>query len=317
MRIAIIEEVQLILTVNCSARKTAPALRLLRASALKRGDLPSLVEEWRARVVAVTERIRADTLYEGRAFSLARKVADASSADLRIISAGMGLLKRDARIPSYDLSVTPGTKDSILDRALSGTQFSAQEWWHAIQRPNLRRPIASALREQPRALMVIAASATYVQMVSEELAELDDALRTRIRIVGIKNDKTVAAALRSHVMPYDTRLNDAALRLQGTEHDYSARALTHFIGLIRGDRQLGSAQSHARRVRQSLSHFCAPRRAVHRRVEDGELRGLIAEFKRRGLAMTKALGTLRNKEKLACEQNRFARLWEATRVKKA
>lgn len=227
----------------------------------------------------------------------------------------MGLLKRDALVPSYHLSVTPGTRDFILDRAQRGSNFSAQEWWHAIQRANLRRPIAKVLREHPRGLMVIAASAAYVEMVSEELSELTEGLRARVRIVGIKNDTTVEDPLRSNVMPYDARLNDIGLELRGTEHDYPARALTHFVRLIREDRHLGSIESHARRVRQSLAHFSAPRRAVHRRADDRELRGLIAEFKRQDLSMTKALGKLRHKERLACEQKRFARLWDATRPK--
>lgn len=306
---------QLILTVSCSARKTANFSRLLCASALKRAELPSLASEWRARISAAKDLLPADALYDGRAFALAKAAADATRSDLRIISAGMGLLKRDAPVPSYSLTVTPGTKDFILDRAQKGAPFSVQEWWQALQHRNLRKPIANLLRERPRALMVIAASAAYVEMVSDELSELDEELRARVRIVGIKNDATVAAPLRSHVMPYDTRLNDTDLELQGTEHDYPARALTHFVELISGDLNLGSTQSHARRVRQSLAHFSAPRRARHRQVEDKELRKLIAEFKRRGFSKTKALATLRNREKLACEQNRFAHLWDATNPK--
>lgn len=306
---------QLILTINCSAKKTAFAPKYLQASSLAKAALPALAAEWRARVARGSVRLRADTLYNGRAFGLGKGIAESAGADLRILSAGMGLVKQDALIPSYSLSVVPNTKDNILDRALWNATFSAPQWWRAIQSENRRRPIADLLRKHPRALVVIAANSPYIEMVSDELTSLADALLSRVRIIGVKGLPSWIQPLRECVMPYDARLNDIGRTLRGTEFDYPARALTHFVNLVGYDRKLGSIRDHARRVRQSLAHFCAPKRISHKRINDEKLRLHIEAFKRHEISKSNALDILRHEKKLACEQSRFSRVWATVKAK--
>lgn len=301
---------QLIALVNCSARKTAPIDPDLRASALAKSSLWQVASDWHARVARAAGRVRADSLYNGRAFDIARKVAQTTGEDFYVLSAGMGFVKCDAKIPPYSLSVSPDGRDSVLCRASSRSRFSAREWWHAVHLTQGRtNPIGALLRRKPDALIVIAATGPYLDMIGDEINDLPDCLCSRVRIVGLKSPNLMDARLRPLVMPYDARLNDVSLALRGTEFDYPARALVHFSNLLRQDNVIEPVEEHARRVRLSLSHHSAPRRIVRQRIDENSLRRAIETFKRDGISRSRALDTLRNVMGLACEQQRFSDAW--------
>lgn len=301
---------QLIALVNCSARKTAPVEPDLRASALPKSSLWQIATDWHARVARAAVRVRADSLYNGRAFEIAKRVAQATGEDFYVLSAGVGFVRCDAKIPSYSLSVSPDGQDSVLSRASSRSRFSAREWWHAVHSTQGRtNPIGSLLRRKPDALIVVAATGPYLDMIGDEISDLPDRLCSRVRIVGLKNPNVMDARLRPLVMPYDARLNDASLALKGTEFDYPARALAHFVNLLRRDRSIEVAEDHARRVRLSLAHHAAPRRVVRQRIDENSLRLAIETFKHDGMSRSRALDTLRNVMGLACEQQRFSDAW--------
>src|SRR5689334_21683495 len=105
---------QLLIATNCSARKTAMPIPALRARSLPRGAASDVAMEWRARCASADGRIAARRLYAGRAFSLAYDVADSTGAQLRVVSAGMGLLHPQAAIPPYSLTLSAGTRDCVL-----------------------------------------------------------------------------------------------------------------------------------------------------------------------------------------------------------
>jgi hypothetical protein len=153
-------------------------------------------------------------------------------------------------------------------------------------------------------------------MVADEIAGLDDAILNRVRIVGIKEPASLPQRLQSFVMPYDARLNDANLPVRGTEFDYPARALTHFVNLVRHDSRIEPVKDHAQRVRQSLAPYSAPRPITHQRIGDELLRRHIQAFKRQGLSKSAALDTLRHEMELACEQSRFSRAWATVKANK-
>jgi hypothetical protein len=88
--------------------------------------------------------------------------------------------------------------------------------------------------------------------------------------------------------------------------------LAHFVRLIAADRRIASVETHARRVRQSLAHLEAPTRVRRLQVNAGALANLIRTFKRQGLSRSAALQFLRSRRGIACQQERFARVWNRT-----
>lgn len=301
---------QLIIAVNCSARKTVAVPKALLARSLPRGSATDVAAAWRKRVSAAASTLPAWRLYNGRAFSIASSVARSAEAEFRVISAGMGLVHRRQPLPAYSLTVGDADRDSVLKRTNGSVRFSASEWWKAIrdERPGAS-PFRRLLDRYRSALLLIAVTEPYLRMIEDELARLPTALRRRIRILGARRIERLPTVLRSLAMPYDQRLDDALLVPRGTQFDFPARALSHFVHLIADDRQIEDAQAHARRVRQSLAHRQAPRLPRRSRIDAAALDALIQGLKREGLSKTAALRRLRSVRGIACEQARFGRAW--------
>lgn len=307
------EGMQLVIITNCSSRKTATAVSTLRARSLPRGTPKELAAAWRDRIASADGRVRVRQLYSGRNFSIAHKVAKSCGAELRVLSAGMGLIKPSAAVPPYDLTVSRGERDCILDRAPYRQFFSAQQWWQVIRakKPGVS-PFARLLAAYPRALLAIAVSRPYLTMIAGELGSLHAIARKRVRILGLTEARAIPETLWPCVMPYDSRLNDQTSSLRGTAFDFPSRALAHFANLLESDRRIGSPASHARRVRQSLAHRAAPTAKARLRIDGATLGRKIRTLKVKGFSRTAALRYLRRELGLACEQQRFAAAWAST-----
>lgn len=301
---------QLIVITNCSSRKTAVPSPALHARRLQRGDVYSLAENWSDRCRAGLPRIPAGHLYSGRAFKIAERTALNAGADLLIVSAGFGLLRWETPIPAYELTISPHA-DCILSRSGDGLSFSAEQWWRcprSHQRPG--NTFKHILQQSPSAYLILAVTNPYLQMISGELTDLRASLLERVRIVGPKSPQIVSEPLSSLVVPYDDRLNDARLRLGGTEFDFAARAASHFVSLVAQDKCPSPLEGHKRRVEFALDGLSPPNSPVRSRITDKTLLTLIAHFKEKAYSKSHALRQLRDGIGCACSQERFTGLWE-------
>ena len=251
-------------------------------------------------------------LYAGRARGLAVKAATHSGALLHFVSAGMGLVRHDSKLPAYSLTVNPDSDDCILQRSRPDDRFSASQWWRAIRN---RRPSSSfraLLRRHAFALVVIGVSGPYLEMIAADLADLPQSMRDRVRIVGARGRQRLPEVLRPLLMPYDARLDDPRLGMRGTAFDYPQRALAHFVRLVRADRKIDSAESHARRVRLALARFTSPPVTSRKRASNGELQALVRGLQQRTSSRAQGLRLLRHELGYACEEGRFTRTWASS-----
>lgn len=302
---------QLIVAVNCTSKKTAKPSAGLSARDLGPGTVEQLVRAWNSRVRgASAHQIPARDLYSGRAFSLASNAAERADADLYVLSAGMGFVKHDALVPPYNLSVAPGTIDCILRRS-NAEPFTASQWWAALHKAKGSRPLEKLLRRRPKAMLVVAATRPYIEMIEDELSSLAPSEVARLRIIGPTRPDSLPACLRPSMMPYDSRLNDADLGLQGTQFDFAARALAHFVGLVGRDAHIESPQDHAKRVRLSLAKRKAPVKPERERLDAAALERHMRALKKAGESKSSALRKLRRNLGCACEQQRFFGAWDA------
>lgn len=240
---------------------------------------------------------------------MAADAADRVSGQVAIVSAGMGILGPESRIPPYSLTITAGARDCVLERADRRHLFGSEEWWHAIrgQRRGTGR-IGTLFRQHPSALFVFALTRPYLRMIADEISEVDEHDLQRLRIVGSMPSQ-LQASLRHCVMPYDARLNDASLKIRGTQFDFPARALTHFLELVGSDSRLSSPDAHGRRVRRAMARWHAPERVARTRIDDDTLQRRIRTLLRSKTSQAAALAHLRGSLGLACEATRFAAAW--------
>jgi hypothetical protein len=255
-------------------------------------------------------------LYCGRTVTDALKATAELNAQLAFVSAGMGLLldrrqhsEADAeKIPAYSLTVSPGNPDSV-ERVVLG-EFSATSWWLALSKALGRNDRLKTLIEGDDCnLALMAMPASYVEMISGELEAISPENLKKLRIFGPRRVTDVPAFLQRAVMPYDDRLNANKIGMSGTESDFAQRALLHFVRTIFPLCRSANQAEHAEAITVFLAAHRFKRKAVGRRVTDDELRSLVRSLVPLiGTNRTAMLRHLRDQERIACEQTRFAKL---------
>lgn len=276
-------------------------MALVMDASLVGPTLAATVTQWQAAVARSTDLQTAIDLYKGRSIVEVRRASLRLKAPLHFVSAGMGIVPADAKIPHYDL--TPVQSSGGLALALTQHQATPAQWWRLISDAGLSRLIRMHADEQ----VLIALPASYLKMLALDLAEIrpEDAVRVRI-FTSPAGMEGIPATLRPAVMPYDERL-ESIRGFAGTKADFPQRALRHFVEELNGT-EMG-LQASRESVTNSLALYDRRHVPQRKRLDDSELKALIRE--RWGSCQgqsSKLLRALRDEELVACEQSRFAQL---------
>lgn len=306
--------VALIIT-SCGKRKRLPPAPGLRAADLEAGSTAAVAARWAASLKAAEPRLRAADLYCGRAFRDAKAAAAAIEAPLFVLSAGLGLVAEEERVPSYCLTVAQGP-DSVLERLLCG-ESSARGWWDALARARGTMPLR-AVQAETSGPILIAAGASYLQMIERELLALEATDRSRLRLFTGRGRAALPPPLQPFVMPYDRRLEVVAKGRSGAMSDFAQRALRHFVETVLIRQPLGDHHAHGHAVAEALAGLEAPAKKRGQSKTDAEIIRLIrANLAAVGANSSAMLAFLRNSLNVACEQGRFRKLYATATMKLA
>ncbi len=179
---------------SCTNRKRVPAPRDLMANSVKPGSLEKVVGDWTARLAGAEGAATASNLYCGRAFRQAEAAAARLNTELWVVSAGLGVVSANTSVPSYSLTVVPGTPDSILAR-IAGRPTPA-EWWQALCAYSLFGPSLSHRIKSTRGPLLIALSGPYLTMIGDDLLALSVQTRSRLRIFSLASRSSLPKGLR-------------------------------------------------------------------------------------------------------------------------
>ena len=122
-----------VVLTSCTNRKRVNAAPGMRARAMAPGVLAAVAECWLDRIGNAVCAVQAESLYAGRGFSEARSVA--ASESFYIVSAGLGVVPADLRVPAYDLTIAPGAPDNVL-ALVSGTMVGLAATSAGLARPD-------------------------------------------------------------------------------------------------------------------------------------------------------------------------------------
>jgi hypothetical protein len=176
-----------------------------------------------------------------------------------------------------------------------------------------RTPLADMVRATDPRLVLVALPASYLRLVSDDLAAIDAETWQRLRIFTSKAGlKTVPGELTPCVLPYDERL-ESIPGFDGTRADFPQRALRHFVLELRGHSlTLSDAHSQVDRALAELKPRAIPVRA---RRTDQQITDLIrTHWPSCGGNSARLLRQLRDQELVACEQSRFRDLWRLVKA---
>jgi hypothetical protein len=267
----------------------------------------SVATRWVERLERASVRYPAAQLYCGRSVTESLAATERVRGTLYFVSAGLGLVAADARVPAYNLTVAPANPDSVLPRIVSGDATS-RAWWSALTSEfGTPRPFESVVRETS-ALVLLALPGTYLKMLATELEALPGGATRRLRVIGPRNRAELPLFLQPQWMPYDRRLQ-ALDGFAGTESDFPQRALRHFAVHVLAPRPEDDAAEHASVVDRLLGTRQVARREPGRRMTDDELTQLIRRlWREQNGNRSRILRELRDTLRVACEQSRFKRL---------
>jgi hypothetical protein len=288
-----------LIVTNCTSIKAAPPE--VFCGNLPTASLAGVATAWISLLSQCgdAKKYRPLELYRGRSVSLALEAAGILDADISVVSAGLGYLRADASIPSYDLSVS----DKALRSRVKG-KFDYGLWWNQIS----EGPFSSSAGEDlaSRQLVLVSLSGPYLRLFADQLAGLD---RSNMRIFGKSPASAIPVCLHQFVLPYDSRLESVGRR--GTTFDFSQRALLHYAECV-SDPLDPSLDRDRKVVLEFMNEVkMSPRGPKRPSVDDATIistiRRLIPSLGRRKSSM---LQHLRRVEGIACEQNRFGRLFD-------
>jgi hypothetical protein len=298
--------VPLVIT-TCTSRKRKPIPDTLHVSALSPAPIANLAGDWVCRLTTAAEVFPAIDVYGGRSFREAALAADLLGARLMVVSAGLGLISADARVPPYACTVQVNVPDSVAGQVVG--DYSAAGWWRAL---GAISPYAEPLHQvavEIDGLICAALSEAYIEMITEDLCAMPAAAQARLRLFTRAPLDRIAPMLRPFVMPYDDCLDGPDSLVRGTRGDFAGRALHHFAQFIVGGVDMRSAVEHGAAVKDAIADWRMAPRFDRLRLDDASLLNLIRDHwdAERG-STARLLRRFRDDLGIACEQGRFADL---------
>lgn len=293
--------------IPCGGKKKAQPDAGAIAASLPYAGQAVLEKAWLAKVGQLPLESEAGSLYGGRGFALGREVALRFGARLFVISAGLGLLEADRKVPLYGMTVSGRGPESIVARA--DGPFDPSRWWEAVSGSAYSAELGACLAGPGRGRVLIALTRPYACMFGPALARAVVGIEDRVRIFGRGLTGVLPAGLLPLVMPYDDGL-DAII--PGTRADFSQRALSHFANEIS---PAGSGlPQDLRAVAFAMSVVTAPARPKRPRASDEEVVARIRAHLPAAGGIGETLHRLRKVDFVACEQKRFTRLYHFARA---
>jgi len=308
------------LVVGCTNRKRFAAAADLVASRLPNGPQDVVLANWRDRVRYAAASARVSDLYCGRGFQEALAAASRLGGPLWVVSAGLGLVNSYSHVPSYDLTLSPNSEQSIRRRINSGP-FSEGEWWAGINAGRRGvRPLKSLIEGDATRdrYYVLALSTQYLTLVSADLQRLRDRHRRNIRILTRNGLPAELECLAPYCLEYGDRLDGPDSPVPGTGADFASRMARHFAEHIWLHAPYDDIDIHRRLLDSRLQHLRRPTHPSRTRRSDSDIVQLIHKhWDRVDGRSSRMLRLLRDEKNIACEQSRFRHLFHIAATERA
>ncbi|MGH4027285.1 MAG: hypothetical protein ACRDRV_22170 [Pseudonocardiaceae bacterium] len=255
--------------------------------------------------------VPADRLYGGEHWQTARTLGEKAAASgyrasTWVCSAGYGLVPLTAALRPYAATFAFGHPDSA-----GHTPKAVQEWWTrhtAWPGPDadLPRSFTALAGHTPRAALLVVLSATYLRACAHDLLAAAAELHRPDQLAIISVGGGATRELREYLLPADAHLQTVVGGSLGALNVHLAARLLQAPAADLFSRHALAEQ--IKTLARSGSRRHVPNRTP---LTDAEVRAFIIERLSKGSTHSSMLRQLRDAG-LACEQQRFARLFAAT-----
>ena len=306
-----------VIIAACTNRKSMPPAAELSAGTLPVASIEVLARIWTDRLGKAENLIPAAQLYAGRGPAIAARLSSELPAQLKFVSAGLGVVDAERHVPAYDLTVALSV-DGIARRVMPAEKFDPTEWWGLVtaQSP-FGGSLRQAMQESGSDLVLVALPSVYLGMLEREFALLEADECARLRIFTGASDRDIPPRITGLVMPYDQRLDGPDSDISGPRSDFPMRALAHFAKTVLPNCMHVDVNGHSEAVHRALGGWRLPPKVANARYKDDELRALVGQHWERVRGQSgKMLRLFRDELGIACEQARMSRLVAEVRNRK-
>jgi len=245
-------------------------------------------------------------LYKGAHRQNIRACASALSAfdsQLWIISAGFGLIPKDAAIPPYSATFSRRDLDSVGESI-----EMARDWWELLSQRNsllgLPKSVTELHRRNPTAVFLFCLSSPYVEVLLPELEVLATLAPGRIAVFSAGSDQM---SQRDTLMPLNARFER---HVGGSRGSLNSRILLDVIRKLPAD-QLNPIGM--RKYLEAIAEKLPPlQKFVRRPLMDRQIQEKIAIHlsHHRDASASSTLRAFRD-QGFACERSRFHHLFKS------
>lgn len=304
---------KIVIITNCTNRKRIQRAKPIVLDDTEFASVFDLAGHWKKLLAGQKPTLEASNLYVGRSVNEVKKVADKLNARLMFASTGLGLIDSSDEYPSYNLTANSNS-NSILPH-LTKLEAKASDWWDAINSlKSTQKSLPCILGSPDVDLVLIALSASYIDLISNDLTKIQNNDVNKLRIFTSRPGiQKLPQHLQKTAMPYDDRLESSLI--PGTRSDFPQRALSHFactLDLSKTD--LITARQKVVMAMDELSIITKP---LRKRLTDSEISLLLENaWAQYNGSSTKLLRYLRDIALVSCEQSRFKKIWQTLKNSK-
>jgi hypothetical protein len=306
---------KVLIVTPCSDRKYGFTPDHMRAASLSSGSLASVANEWSTRVNESIPTNPARDVYAGRSFLELKTAQSIVGADLAIISAGLGVVMGQQKIPNYGITVSRSAADSIFKKIEGKAQSS--DWWLHLKKTMGAKFDLNSINYSAYDLVLMLMSKNYAKMVFGDLALMSEGVIKKVRVFGVGISPLIPLKLQDNILSYDQRLNGPDYNHPGTMTDLPARCLLDFCKQMQSNSEIGCDLQYDKEfVEGRLKGMRYPQVFDRKVCTDDEVKLFILQhWDINNGSVSKTLRLLRDKG-FACEQARFANLFRSVRHEK-
>jgi hypothetical protein len=295
---------------NCSKSKKQKVQQDLMALNLKEGLIDQVSNEWSEKVKgSIHETLPARDQYVGRSFKEVKKIEKIQNINWHIISAGLGLISSEKEIPSYDLTITNGSSNSIVQKLNCNSGIS--DWWKKINEKfnHGSFPIAKLINEYKDTLFLFALTKSYFNLISSEFSQIKD--NSKIRLFGFRDSNNLDLSVKKYFLPYDpSKFDGPDSENNGIKNDYPRRVMRHYVEHILCQLRGPNFEQESKLVEEYLSNKTPQKILNNKKYTDDYIIEKIKDYKKEDYPTHRILlKHFRHDLNIACEDSRFKALF--------
>ena len=282
---------------HCSASKSKP-LDISVNFFDKSFGFKELTLQWDNVLIGSKNNFYSRDLYNGNGFKKLSK--EIKLENFYIISAGLGLVYSNHKIPSYECTVSKGNPGSVVDYC--DEYFDFKDWWKFLL--FTKYSSGSIFKNTKHAdIILISVTADYLKMIAEDLMNV----KKQFYIFTGSKDLAIELGFENNLMPYNEVFDGPEGSLRGTNRDFAQRSHADFLRRLELYNNFDKAFCS---VEHDMKNWIPPIKHNNTKKTDEEISNFIQMYKSEFRNEKELLRYFRYELKIACEEKRFKKLYK-------